>query len=57
MPLTEEKYNNKKARYLAALVVQNSCNKNLGVPYGRVIAGNMAIKSSIDFWIEKMKKQ
>ena len=57
MPKAEEKYNNnKKARYLAALVVQNNHNKNLGLPYSRVVAGNMAIKSSIDFWIDKMKK-
>ena len=56
MPMAEEKYNNKKARYLAALVVQNTHNKNLGLPYSRVVAGNMDIKSSIDFWIDKMKK-
>ena len=56
MPMAEEKYNNKKARYLAALVVQNTHNKNLGLSYSRVVAGNMAIKSSIDFWIDKMKK-
>ena len=56
MPNAEEKYNNKKARYLASLVVQNNHNKNLGLPYSRVVARNMAIKSSIDFWIDKMKK-
>lgn len=56
MPIAEEKYNNKKARYLAALVVQNTYNKNLGMPYSRVVADNMPIKGSIDFWIEKMKK-
>lgn len=56
MQAEAEKYNNKKARYLAALVVQNSHNKNLGLPYKKAIQADMAIKGSIDFWIEKMKK-
>lgn len=56
MPAEAEKYNNKKARYLAALVVQNSHNRNRGLPYAKAVRDNMAIKGSIDFWINKMKK-
>jgi len=49
-----DKYNDNKARYLAMLVVQNMHNKNLGLPYKRVIAENMMIKGNIDFWINRI---
>ncbi|MBQ6849894.1 MAG: hypothetical protein IJN77_02515 [Oscillospiraceae bacterium] len=50
-----DKYNDNKARYLAALAVQNMHNKNLGVPYIHVIENNRMIKNNIDFWIEKIQ--
>ena len=43
-----DKYNDNKARYLAALAVQNMHNKNLGVPYIQVIENNRMIKNNID---------
>ncbi len=50
----KEKYNNKKARYIAALVMQNSRNKNLGISYETAVKNNYSIKGAVDYWIEKM---
>lgn len=52
---SKDKYNNSKARYLAALAVQNMHNKNLGVPYAQVIKNNGMMKKHIDFWIDRMQ--
>lgn len=51
---TADKYNDTKARRLAALAVQNMYNKNLGISYDRLLAHNTVRKSNIDFWIEKI---
>ncbi|MBR5806574.1 MAG: hypothetical protein IKY30_07385 [Oscillospiraceae bacterium] len=51
----QNKYNDNKARYLAALAVQNRHNKNLGVPYTQVIKNNRMIKNHIDFWIDRIQ--
>ena len=51
----QDKYNDNKARYLAALAVQNMYNKNLGIPYTQVIEKNRMIKNNIDFWIERIQ--
>ena len=54
MATQADKYNDNKARYLAMLIVQNMHNKNLGLPYDRVIGHNMMIKGHIDFWIARI---
>lgn len=47
-----EKYNDTKARYISALIMQNRYNKNRGMTYTKAIKENTRLKGNIDFWLE-----
>ncbi len=51
----DEKYNNKKARYIAALVLQHRYNKNLGMSYEKAVKEYRGIKAAVDYWIERQQ--
>lgn len=47
-----EKYNDTKARYISALIIQNCYNKNRGMAYAKAVKQNIRLKGSIDFWLK-----
>lgn len=51
MRVDSEKYNDTKARYISALVIQNCYNKNRGLTYSRAVKENARLKPGIDFWL------
>lgn len=57
MNVSEEKYNNGKARYIAMLIVRNRHNKNSGLEYTKAVMENNSIKASIDYWLEMIEQQ
>ena len=51
MTLQQEKYNDTNARNVAALILQNKYNPNLGTNLRQAMEKNFWHKANIDFWL------
>lgn len=54
MTLQQEKYNDTNARNVAALILQNKYNLNLGINLRQAMEKNFWHKANIDFWLGKL---
>ena len=54
MTLQQEKYNDTNARNVAALILQNKYNLNLGINLRQAMEKNFWHKANIDFWLAKL---
>ena len=54
MTLKQEKYNDTNARNVAALILQNKYNPNLGTNLRQAMEKNFWHKANIDFWLGKL---
>ena len=54
MTLQQEKYNDTTARNVAALILQNKYNPNLGINLRQAMEKNFWHKANVDFWLAKL---